>query len=73
MLLLFLSFRAVTNHGPKDNPLPRQEVSSEQILNGKESLSCTFPAGDSFTLTCSRVSQSKPTREQITIERWRNK
>lgn len=25
MLLLFLSFRAVTNHGPKDNPLPWQE------------------------------------------------
>ncbi len=44
MLLLFLSFRAVTNHGPKDNPLPGR-VSSEQILNGKESLSCTFPAG----------------------------
>lgn len=40
----FLPFRAVTNHGPKDNPSPGR-VSSKQILNGKESLSCTFPAG----------------------------
>nr|DAP36279.1 MAG TPA: hypothetical protein [Caudoviricetes sp.] len=22
----FLPFRAVTNHGPKDNPLPRQGI-----------------------------------------------
>nr|DAG79084.1 MAG TPA: hypothetical protein [Caudoviricetes sp.]DAO78448.1 MAG TPA: hypothetical protein [Caudoviricetes sp.]DAS86016.1 MAG TPA: hypothetical protein [Caudoviricetes sp.]DAW37514.1 MAG TPA: hypothetical protein [Caudoviricetes sp.] len=23
---IFLPFRAVTNHGPKDNPLPRQGI-----------------------------------------------
>nr|DAO55542.1 MAG TPA: hypothetical protein [Caudoviricetes sp.] len=41
----FLPFRAMHQPRPKGQPTPPAGVSSEQILNGKECLSCTFPAG----------------------------
>ena len=43
MLLLPLS--GCDQPRPKGQPTPPAGVSSEQILNGKECLSCTFPAG----------------------------
>lgn len=53
----FLPFRAVYQPRPKGQPTPPAGVSSKQILNGKESLSCTFPAGGLPSNRTSRTSQ----------------
>lgn len=45
MLLLFPPLSGCDQPRPKGQPTPPAGVSSKQILNGKESLSCTFPAG----------------------------